>query len=177
MGTINTPPSVQFFASIIFNDSVILSALEAELSERISPIKERTEVVPFSQSDYYCPEMGECLLRYFLLFAPLSGRDGLAEAKLRTNRIEALYSRDGRRSVNIDPGYIALEQVVLATTKGFAHRIYLSNGIFADLTLVFENGTYRGLPWTYPDYGSQEMISLLNLWREQYKGLSRCQRA
>jgi hypothetical protein len=177
MGTISIPPSVQFFASIIFNDSVILSALVAELSERISPIKERTGVMPFTQSDYYCPEMGGSLSRCFLLFAPLSGRDGLVETKLHTNRIEALHSRDGRRLVNIDPGYIALEQVVLATTKGFAHRIYLGNGIFADLTLVFESGTYRRLPWTYPDYGSQELISLLNLWREQYKGLLRWQRA
>ena len=66
--------------------------------------------------------------------------------------------------------------MVLATTKGFAHRIYLGSGIFADLTLVYENGTYRGLEWTYPDYGN-ELIPLLNGWREHYKGLLRCQKA
>jgi hypothetical protein len=177
VGTVNVPPPVQFFASIIFNESGILSAVEAELSERVAPIEERTEVMPFSQSDYYCPEMGKDLSRYFLLFAPLSQRDGLVEVKLQTNRIETSHSVHGRRSVNIDPGYIALEQMVLATTKGYTHRIYLGRGIFADLALAFENGTYHRLPWTYPDYGSEELISILNRWREHYKRLLRCQRA
>jgi hypothetical protein len=176
VGTVNIPPPVRFFASVIFCDSGILSTVEAELSRVAGPIGERTGVAPFSQSNYYCPEMGETLLRYFLFFAPLRGRDTLAEMKLETNRIEALHSVDGRRLVNIDPGYVALEQMVLATTKGFAHRIYLSGGIFADLTLAFENGTYHGLPWTYPDYGSQEFVSLLNRWREDYKRELRCQR-
>ena len=176
MGTINIPPPVQFFASVIFRDSGILSALESALSQAVAPIEEKTGVVSFSQSDYYCPEMGESLLRYFLLFTPLRGRDALAEVKIETNRIEAIHSEDGRRSVNIDPGYIALEQMVLATTKGYTHRIYLGKGIFADLTLAFENGTYHGLPWTYPDYGGQELISLLNGWRERYKRKLRCQK-
>jgi hypothetical protein len=177
MGTVNVPPPVQFFASIIFSDSGILSAVEAELSQTVAPIEETTGVMPFSQSDYYCPEMGEALLRYFLLFRPLKGRETLTEVKVETNRIEALHSVDGCRSVNIDPGYIALEQMVLATTKGFAHRIYLGKGIFADLTLAFENGSYQKLPWTYPDYGGQELIALLNGWRENYKRKLRCQRA
>jgi hypothetical protein len=97
--------------------------------------------------------------------------------KLQTNGVESCYAVEGRRSVNVDPGYIALEQIVLGTTKGYSHRIYLGHGIFADLTLVYENGTYRTLPWTYPDYGSKELISLFNGWREDYKRLSRCQRA
>ena len=84
--------------------------------------------------------------------------------------------KDGRRAVNVDPGYIALEHVVLGTTKGFSHRIYLGEGIFADLTLLYENGSYRRLKWTYPDYGSDQLIFLLNGWRERYKGLLRCQR-
>jgi len=71
---------------------------------------------------------------------------------------------------------MALEHVVLATTKGYSHRIYLGEGIFADLTLLYENGTYRPLQWTYPDYGGDELIGLLNRWRERYKGLLRCRR-
>jgi Domain of unknown function (DUF4416) len=177
VGTVNTPPPVQFFASIIFRDSGILSTVGAQLAEEIAPIQEKTEIIPFSQSAYYCPEMGDGLQRCFVLFVPLSERDGLADVKLRTNHIEGFHSAKNRRSVNIDPGYIALEQVVLATTKGYTHRIYLGKGIFADLTLVFENGTYRKLPWTYPDYGSEELISLLNRWRERYKRLLRWQRA
>ena len=177
MGEVKTPPPVRFFSSIMFNDSGILSRLEAELTDIMGPVAERTEVVDFLQSDYYGREMGKDLRRYFLLFEPFVGREWLVERKLATNRLEKLHGQDGRRTVNIDPGYIALEHLVLATTKGYTHRIYVGEGIYADLTLVFENGTYRGLPWTYPDYGSNELIPVWNRWREQYKGLLRCQKA
>jgi hypothetical protein len=177
MGAIRLPPPVRFFASIILNDPSILSAVDAELSERVGAIDDRTGFMPFSESDYYCAEMGEGLTRYFVQFQPLLERDTLAELKLKTNAIEASYAVDGRRSVNIDPGYVALEHVILGTTKGYAHRIYLGRGIFADLTLVYKNGTYRSLPWTYPDYGGKELICLLNRWRENYKRSLRCQRA
>jgi hypothetical protein len=175
MGTVRVPPSVQFFASIICGDSAILSVVETELVKAMGPIDERTDMLPFLHSDYYCREMGDRLTRYLLLFQPLADRGALAATKEATNEIERVYAREGHRSVNIDPGYMALEQVVLATTKGFAHRIYLGRGIFADLTLVYENGTYRGLQWTYPDYAN-ELVPLLNRWREHYKGLLRCQK-
>jgi len=177
MGTIKSPPPVQFFASVIFSDSGILSQAEARLSALIGAIEEKTANASFTQSDYYAPEMGTGLMRLFILFQPLLGREKLADIKRSTNEIEEILATRGRRSVNVDPGYIALEHVVLGTTKGYTHRIYLGRGIFADLTLVYENGTYRGLPWTYPDYGSNELICLLNGWRERYKRLLRCQKA
>jgi hypothetical protein len=177
VGTIKSPPPVQFFTSIIFSDSGILSGVEAGLSALMGTVEERTAIVPFSQSDYYAPEMGPDLGRCFLLFHPLLDRERLAGIKCATNGIEESFSTDGRRMVNIDPGYLALEHMVLATTKGFAHRVYLGQGIFADLTLIYKNGTYRALPWTYPDYGSNELVPLFNGWRERYKRLSRCQKA
>jgi hypothetical protein len=177
MGEVKLPPPVIFFTSIIFSNSGMLSQVEAEVCEFLGPVDRRTDVIPFSQSDYYCKEMGPNLNRYFLLFEPLKPRDHLAAIKGATNKVEENHGLLKKRSVNIDPGYIALEHMVLATTKGYNHRIYIGSGIFADLTLVFENGTYRSLPWTYPDYGSMEFISLLNSWREYYKGLLRCQKA
>jgi len=176
MGKVRLPPPVQFFASIIFGDSGILSHIEAGLAQLIGPIAERTDIVSFSQSGYYRPEMGEGLKRYFLLFEPLLERDMLADIKLGANGIEHTGAENGRRAVNVDPGYIALEHVVLGTTKGYSHRIYLGKGIFADLTLLYENGSYRRLKWTYPDYGSDQSIFLLNGWRARYKRLLRCQR-
>jgi hypothetical protein len=176
MGEIKLPPPVIFFASIIFSDPGIFFQVENDVHEFLGPVAKRTDVIPFSQSDYYCKEMGTHLERYFLLFEPLKDRDELAYVKRVTNKIEETYTTQNSRKVNIDPGYIALEHLVLATTKGYNHRIYLGSGIFADLTLVFENGTYRGLPWTYPDYGSSELRALFNSWREYYKGLLRCQK-
>ncbi len=177
MGTIKIPPSVCFFSSIMFRDSGILSPVKTELSQLLGPISDFTDPERFTHSDYYNEEMGENLMRCFLLFESLSSRENLAGIKLATNDLEHRYGREGRRSVNIDPGYLALEQVVLATTKGYTHRIYLGKGIFADLTLVYRDGSYRRLEWTYPDYGGAETISLFNEWRERYKRWLRCQKA
>ena len=177
METIKAPPPVQYFVSLIFNSEARSKNIETDLVALLGPIQERTSVQPFLHSDYYEKEMGRDLSRYFILFVPWASREQLPGVKLRTNEIELAYARNGSRMVNIDPGYVALEQVVLATTKGYAHRIYLHGGIFADLTLRFENGSYRGLPWTYPDYRGQEIIALLNQWRQHHKESLRCQKA
>jgi hypothetical protein len=177
MGTVKSPPPVLFFSSIIFNDSGILSEVLERLPAFVGPIEEKTATGPFLDSAYYAPEMGPGLLRCFVLFRSLRQREELAGIKRGTNAIEQAFAVEGRRSVNLDPGYIALEHVVLATTKGYAHRIYLGEGIFADLTLVYRNGTYRGLAWTYPDYGGEELRSMLNGWRERYKRTLQWQKA
>ena len=171
------PPSVLCFASLIFNDQAEMADVEKELIEKMGPIRDRSATKPFFHSDYYEKEMGRNLSRYFLLFATLVSREQLPEVKLQTNEIEMRHARISERTVNIDPGYIAFEHVVLATTKGYAHRLYLGKGIYGDLTLLFENGSYHGLPWTYPDYRSEEIIALCNSWRQHYKESLRCQEA
>jgi len=177
MGAVKKPPSVLFFVSLIFNDQSRMAEVENELGDFLGPVWDRSAIRPFFHSDYYEREMGKSLNRYFLLFESLASREQLPEVKLWTNDIEARHEQQGNRTANIDPGYIALEQVVLATTKGYAHRIYLGNGIFGDLTLMFENGSYRSLPWTYPDYRSEEIVALCNGWRQRYKESLRCQKA
>ena len=70
--------------------------------------------------------------------------------------------------MNIDPGYIAKAHLILATGKGYSHRPYLRDGIYADLTLIYRNKAFQPLPWTYPDYASGEMIGMLTRIREKY---------
>ena len=79
------------------------------------------------------------------------------------------YSKDGSRTINIDPGYVAQEHVILATGKGFAHRPYLGDGVYADLTLIYRGDKYRRLEWTYPDYGTPEMIAMFHDLRKRYE--------
>jgi hypothetical protein len=170
MGIAKTPRPVQFFTSIIFSDEIPLFDAKKRLQAAIGNFQEETAFMLFSQTDYYEREMGGNLSRIFILFEPLFQRDMLPDIKLKTNDIELALALKGKRMVNIDPGYISLENIILATTKGYAHRIYVGNGIYGDLTLTFSAGTYRPLGWTYPDYGSKEVISLLNRWRESLKG-------
>lgn len=176
MGSIRPVPPVAFFASIMVNDHGLVPAVQTDLEELLGPMEEKTQIVSFSYSDYYRGEMGD-ISRCFTYFLKLGPRESLVDVKLRTNDIEEKLSVFGRRRVNIDPGYVALEHVVLATTKGYSHRLYLGRGIFGDLTLMFQHGTYKALEWTYPDYGSEETTQMFNRWRQKYKEQLRCQKA
>jgi len=92
-----------------------------------------------------------------------------AKIKIITNNIEELFASNNKRQVNIDPGYISLENFILFTTKNYTHRIYLEQGIFADLTLIYEKRQFNTLPWTYPDYASLEIREFLKAVRENYR--------
>jgi hypothetical protein len=122
----------------------------------------------FDYTDYYTPEMGRPLHRRMLVFKELIAQLDLARIKLRTNEIELRYAQAGKRSVNIDPGYLLYERFVLATGKNYSHRIYIGEGIYADLTLIYQKGAYRPLPWTYPDYADAAMGDFLMRARQKF---------
>ena len=93
----------------------------------------------------------------------------LVAVKLWTNQLESFRLNENQgRTVNIDPGYIAAAKFVLATGKDYSHRIYLGEGIYGDLTLIYRSGGYAPLPWTYPDYASEPLRNLLGLLRKRY---------
>jgi hypothetical protein len=134
--------------------------------------------MPFDYTNYYEKEMGKSLTRRMVSFDKLIRPESLPDVKLLTNRVEDRFSSDGCRLINIDPGYISPAHLILATGKGYTHRPYLRDGIYADLTLIFTDGAFRVLPWTYPDYAGQEMTSLLHKIRKKYlQGLKNVQLA
>ena len=133
--------------------------------------------MPFTYTDYYCKEMGAPLYRLILAFSELVERDSLPEIKWKTNKMENDFLEEGNRRINLDPGLITLENICLATTKPYTHRIYLGKGIWAEITLIYRGESYRRLEWTYPDYGSDELIGIFNGLRETYRGRLRCQEA
>jgi hypothetical protein len=113
--------------------------------------------------------MGGPLFRHFITFERLISRVLLSEIKQTTNRFERQFANgEGNRRLNIDPGYLCLEHVILATTKGYTHRPYLKDGIYADLTLIYRKKSYQPLEWTYPDYRQTEVIELFNQFRMKY---------
>lgn len=119
--------------------------------------------------DYYSHEMGhaELLKRFFLVSTQHFKRDILLTSKLQALEWENSYARDSKRMVNIDTGSISLENFLLGTTKNYSHRIYIGQGIFADLTYEFNQGRYRELPWTYPDYRDSEKLDFIT-WTRSY---------
>ncbi len=145
------------------------SALRARLEEILGGLDYESVPIPFSLTSYYDQELGTPITRRILSFERPLPLDGLAEVKLATNSLEQEWARDGRRLFNLDPGYLTRERLVLATGKNFTHRVYLSQGIWADLTLIFQRGDWVELPWTFPDYATPEIKTHLTHLREMYR--------
>lgn len=150
--------------------------LRAELVERYGPVDYETPPLAFAHTAYYDEELGSPLFRRILGFARLVPLDGLVAVKLATNADERAHARPatnpsgGSRRVNLDPGLITLERLVLASGKNFTHRIYLGSGIWADLTLIYNKKTgWVVLPWTFPDYATADMKRRLTELRALYK--------
>ncbi len=143
--------------------------LVACLADRWGPVDYASEPFPFAFTHYYDAEMGTPIDRLFISFERLVDPTCLARTKQETNGIEDLFREKGSRKVNLDPGLLSLPRFVLATTKENAHRIPLAEGIYAEITLLYGKGSYRPLPWTYPDFRSEPTLSILNRIRAQYK--------
>lgn len=156
MGTERVPSAGLLVMGVLWREDGVLPDAEKGASSLFGPVSRRSEAVSFGQyTEYYQKEMGQGILRSFWAFRMPFPRGALVEAKLATNRLERALAKEGRRTVNLDPGILSPESLVLATTKPQFHRVYLSKGIFAELTLAFRRGHFQVLPWTYPDYGDE----------------------
>lgn len=170
MGAPVEPPPVKLVMGLIYAaESLAQSALGA-LAERLGPVDMECSPFPFDFTDYYKEEMGCPLERKFVSFRDLVQRATLPDTKLITNAVEAKLSLPGtgRRTVNLDPGYLSAENLVLATTKGYSHRPYLRDGIYAELVYIYRSGIFTPLEWTYPDYRDARSIAFFNEARKGY---------
>ncbi len=155
-------------SGLIFSCNVALDEIRQELEARFCPISSVSECKPFSWTSYYQKEMGQKLNRVFLAFDCLVQQECLVDAKHMSIALESKWRVGGNRQVNVDPGILTAERLVLATTKNFTHRIYLAKGIFADLTLIYRKGGFRPLEWTYPDYREPWSLAFWNKVRQMY---------
>jgi len=132
-----------------------------DLVDKFGPTDIISSWLPFNFTKYYTSEMGESLFRRMISFKSQIRQTDLSDIKKFSNSLELKYSKHSKRKVNIDPGYMLLERFVLATGKNFTHRICISDTVYADLTLIFQKGKFQTLPWTYPDYTTENMLAFL----------------
>ncbi|MDP6522769.1 MAG: DUF4416 family protein [Kiritimatiellia bacterium] len=157
MSTVKKAKLVRLFCGIIAVSEDAMKQVEQELAMLFGPINVATGTIPFDCTHYYELEMGSGLLRKFVAFDNMIDPGDLADIKTRTNKIEQKYmtavtSGATSRCVNLDPGYVTPAKVVLATAKNYTHRVYLSKGIFAEVTMTFDKKGCVFLDWTYPDF-------------------------
>lgn len=163
------PKPAKLVIGMLMQDSGLFGEAAGKLSARFGGVDIISAWLPFDYTSYYEKEMGAPLSRRLLAFKPLIQQDALADIKIMTNKLELAFCHQGKRQINIDPGYLLLERFVLASGKNFAHRIYLGQGIYADLTLIYRKGAFRELPWTYPDYADEPILGFLAQVRRKYR--------
>ncbi len=168
MSTPQKPEPAKLIVGFFLKEKEIIGRVAESLAACFGQPDAISPWLSFHHTDYYTTEMGQPLFRRLFAFDDLTGQDRLADIKLRTNRLEKELMSGGKRRVNIDPGYLLAERFVLATGKNYTHRIYLRDGIYADLTLTYQRGKFRQLDWTYPDYTEGEMLTFLEGVRKKY---------
>lgn len=172
MGDIRTPNKVKLFVGMLSSKVSWLDEACEVLTEKFGNIDSQTPADPFHFTDYYEDEMGQGLLRKFIAFDRLIDPQTLPGIKICTNQIEAEFSRKydfPKRPVNLDPGYLCLSKIILATTKDYSHRIYLGDGIYGETTLKYYQKAFIAWEWTYPDYKSPKYLEFFGNLRNIYK--------
>ncbi|HNR96274.1 MAG: hypothetical protein BWY10_00669 [Chloroflexi bacterium ADurb.Bin180] len=168
MGKAREPAPVKLIVSVFTRDVTMLAVARGALGGLFGPVDYRSETLPFDNTSYYEREFGPNLVREILAFSTLIAPQELASVKLKTNELERTWRVDSKRVVNLDPGYVTLGKLVLATTKDYSHRIYLGEGIYGEVTLKYEHGAFRAWEWTYPDYASAEYRAIFAAIRQLY---------
>ena len=173
MGEIKPPFPVKLIVGMISAKEDLFKKVEGKMEQKFGLIDFQSSFLPFTYTRHYESEMGKNLKRKFFSFCSLIDPEEIAEVKLFTNELEQsfLYPNSKKRCINIDPGYLSFSKLVLATTKNYAHRIYLSKGIYAEITLRYEKGKgFKPLKWTYPDYRSEVYLQIFQQIRRIYRG-------
>ena len=149
----------KLIVGVIAGETPVFEKTEAALISLYGPADLRSALFKFDATDYYEEEMGPNLRRLFLGFSNLVPPEELAAIKTRTNVLEEEIGRGHpalRRAVNIDPGIMTAAALFMGTAKDFAHRVPLTQGIYAHLELLFRKNEVRCLDWTYPDFRRPE---------------------
>jgi hypothetical protein len=163
-----SPEPAKLITGLFTSEKSLCTPVVTELEKQFGPVDYISRWLVFDYTDYYAAEMGGALFRRLLSFKRLIEQDQLPHIKNFSNALELKWMRDDKRRINLDPGYLLPSRFVLATGKNFAHRIYIGHSIYADLTLLYENGRFQTLPWTYPDYADPGLQAVLNQIRKKY---------
>jgi len=160
---------VKLFMAVLYNKQGDPADFIPHLARIFSPVDYRSPVYPFDHTHYYEEEMGSSLSRILLSFERLISPDTLEEIKHLTRVVESIYSHGANRNINLDPGYLDLDKVVLASAKYGRQKIPLKDGIFADPTLEFTRHDFKPFEWTFPDFSTQLYYEDLRHIRVIYK--------
>jgi hypothetical protein len=167
------PKPVKLILATLDGDEAVAAQARTLLCTAFGEIDFASARFPFVVTDYYTREMGEPLYRRFYAFTELIAPETLPAIKLRTHALENEMAVAEKRLVNLDPGYLDTDKFVLASAKYHGNKIYLGQGIWADMTLHYEKGKFTALPWSFPDFRSglyeQTFLRMREIYKKQLK--------
>ncbi len=163
------PIPVKLFCGVLFSDEQLSKYARSLLIKKYGEIDFQSDRFNFEISEYYRSEMGWPIYRIFWSFDKLIDPSEIARIKIECNEIEDKLLSAGDRKVNLDPGYVDYDKIVLASAKYNGQKIYMNFGIYADLTLHYEKGNYYPYPWSFPDFKNGQYSGSFLRIREIYK--------
>jgi hypothetical protein len=156
VGAITTPSPVLLLVAAFSRYDEALDWGRRRAADAWGSIALASPFFEFRETDYYESSMGPGIKKCFWAWRQPIDPGRLAKLKLESNAWEQEYARLGLhpepRPLNLDPGYVTQAKLVLASTKDHAHRLYLSDGIFAEVTLSYKHRRWQAHEWTFPDY-------------------------
>lgn len=162
MARVQKPPPGRLIISVIYSSMDALADALNVLERKFGRVQFETPEIPCAETSLYGEEMGGELLRRFFSFDKMVARDGLPSIKGLCHKIEPQFADRVDdylfRTVNLDPGILTPANLVMASHREYNHRVYLNNGVFAELALVYSRGRFVRLPWTCPDFYGAEAI-------------------
>jgi len=165
------PPPAMLLLAAFSRDAEAIAWARRRAEAAWGPVGLESPAFEFTETDYYAATMGAGLLKTFWAFQRPFDPARLAAIKLATNAWEADYaaleSAGVPRPLNLDPGYLTLAKLVLASTKDHAHRVYLADGIYAEVTLHYSHHRWQAREWTFADYRRADYHEFFSACRER----------
>ena len=163
------PFPVKFICGFIYSSEENYLETHKILERKFGKIDFESARFDFSFTHYYEKEMGSLLYRRFVSFEKLKDPSSFVQIKLFCIKLEKKFSKDNKRTINIDPGYLNDAKLVLTTTKDYSHRIYVGKGIFEEVTSYYKDSNFQDFATTYPDYKTPQYKEIFISIREKYR--------
>jgi len=151
-----SPEKAILVIGITYSNDIGKDAAVKILIDEFGAVDKQSESFIFDFTDYYKKEMGAGLKKIFMTFKEAINVSQLPDIKLFTNKIEQQGSNNGNRDINLDPGYITKDKLIVASCKPRPHRIYLDKGVYAHFMFLFKKNEIVSFRWTFPDYMGKE---------------------
>lgn len=166
MGNPHPPSKSLLFCGALFSKDVFYYKAFRLLEDKFGKTVLQSPPIKWDFSDYYKKELGEPIFRRFIFFERLIKQNAISSIKILTNKLEQNLAINGKRTVNLDPGYLTPAKIVLASTKDYAHRLYLNKGIFGEVTLIFKNNKFHQYINTYKDFTDERYLKIFKVAKD-----------